>query len=132
MTNEQEIERVLTRLAETFSQLDFDAWIKNFHTPTLLVFPDQAYSLENEMAFRALMTPYFQNLRDQGFTQTRMNESQIRILTETTAIVSSNWTRYAGSTPMESIGAAHMFQKSANTWGVIMVTSYPPGALGFA
>ena len=131
MTDEQEIEKVLGKLAETVSDLEVRAWIKNFHNPRLIVFPDTSYSPANENACREVMEPYFQDLRDRGFTHTVVNESQIRILTDTTAIVHTSWTRYSGENPMENIGATYMFQKSANVWGVIMVTSYPSDAIRF-
>ena len=131
ITDKQEIEQVLRNIAETVSKLDVGAWLDNFHNPRLIVSSETSYSPANESECREFMGPYFQNLREKGFTHTKINTSQIRMLTDATAIVTTTWTRYADSEVLENIGATYMFQKSDNIWRAIMVTSYPSDTVVF-
>ncbi len=125
MTDKQEIEQVLKNITDTFSGLDVAAWLENFHNPRLIVLPDTCYSPSNESECRDMLGPYFQRLKESGFNRTSLDQHQIRFLTETTAIVSTVWTRFADDALLENFGATYLFQKSKNKWGVIMVTVHP-------
>ena len=122
MTDEQEIEQVLKNIADTFSRFDMTAWMENFHNPCLIVSPDTCYSPSNESECQDIMGPYFQQLQAAGFNLTSLDKHHIRFLTETTAIVSTVWSRFADATLLESFGATYLFQKSQSNWGVIMLT----------
>ena len=125
MTDQQEIEQVLKNIAETFSRLDMTAWAENFHNPRLIVLPETCYSPSNSIEWQNMLGPYFQKLQDAGFNRTRLDQHHIRLLTETTAIVSTVWSRFADDILLEKFGATYLFQKQDNNWGVIVVTVHP-------
>ena len=122
MTDQQEIEQVLKNIAETFSRLDMTAWAENFHNPRLIVLPEACCSPSNAIDWQDMLGPYFQKLQDAGFNRSNLDQLHVRLLTETTAIASTVWTRFAGDTLLEKFGATYLFQKQDNKWGVIMLT----------
>lgn len=75
------------------------------------------------------MGPYFENLKDRGFNSSTLDLCNIKLLTDTTAVASTVWTRYAGDKVLENFGTTYLFQKTENIWRAIMVTVHSPDTI---
>ena len=125
MSDRTMIEDVLKSIETSFSKLDIASWLEHFHNPRIMVLPNTALAPSSEAECHSLLGPYIENLRNQGFDRSDLNECKIQFLTDTTAIVSTVWTRYASDRIIERIGATYLFLKSTDGWLVTMVTVHP-------
>ena len=94
MDSTSAIHAVLKTVGQAFSALDFDQWIACFHAPRTVIFPDRIFTSASNDETRALFQPFFDKLRSKGFTRTQLDRCSIRMLTETTAIADTLWTRF--------------------------------------
>ena len=128
MNSEASILAVLKRVESTFSELDFDGWIACFHSPCTVIMPDRIFSSASIADTRAQFQPMFDSLKGKGFTRTYLERSKIRMLTGTTAIAETVWTRYRGEQVLEQIGATYLFLNLQGSWKIATLTGYPAAA----
>jgi len=125
MDDKAKILDVLKNIEASFSKLDVASWLECFHLPRIMVLPQVALAPSSEAECRELLEPYFENLREQGFDRSNLEEANIKFLTDTTAMVGAVWTRYASDTIIERFGATYLFLKSDDSWLITMVTPHP-------
>ncbi len=125
MDDREKIRDVLRSIEESFSKLDIASWLEHFHSPRIFVLPQAALAPSSVAECHQLLGPYFEKLQEQGFNRSNLDECKIQFLTDTTAIVSTVWTRYASDRVIERIGATYLFLRSADGWRVTMVTVHP-------
>ena len=125
MDDKAEILDVLKNIEASFSKLDVASWLKCFYSPRIMVLSTAAFSPSSEAECKELLGPYFENLRDQGFDRSNLEEANVQFLTDTTAMVGTIWTRYASDKIIERFGATYLFLKSDDSWLITMVTPHP-------
>lgn len=128
MNPEAGILNVLKQVEATFSGLDFNGWIANFHLPCTVILPDRIFSSMSIDDTRAQFQPLFQSLKGKGFTRTQLDRCKIRMLTATTAIADTVWTRYRGEQVLEQLGATYLFLNMKGSWKIAVLTGYPAAA----
>ncbi len=128
MNSEADIHSVLKQIETTFSALDFDGWIACFHSPCTVILADRIFSSASIADTKAQFQPMFDGLRRKGFTRTQLDHCKIRMLTGTTAIADTVWTRYRGEQILEQLGATYLFLNLQGSWKVATLTGYPAAA----
>ena len=125
MTADQQIRDVLKEIEASFSRLDIDAWFGCFHNPSLFVAPRAVVALSSAEQARELLGPEVERLRECGFARTQLDKCQVQLLTETTAVASTAWTRFdRDDKVIERLGATYVFCKTAEAWRAAMATSH--------
>ncbi|MGE0602042.1 MAG: hypothetical protein AB7J35_21780 [Dehalococcoidia bacterium] len=121
MSDQEDIQAVLENIAQTFGRLDVSGWLANFHNPCMIgataVDPTQS---------TGVFTPLIESMRARGLTRSRLDSSRIQVLTPSTAIASATFTRLAGESILERLGATYILQKKDGRWLVLLVTSHSP------
>lgn len=128
MNSEAGIHSVLKQVESAFSALDFDGWIACFHSPCTVIMPDRIFSSASNADTRAQFQPMFDSLKKKGFTRTHLERCKIRMLTGTTAIADTVWTRYRGEEVLEQLGATYLFLNLNGSWKIAVLTGYPAAA----
>jgi hypothetical protein len=121
MSDEADIQRVLETIADKFGALDIPGWLANFHNPcmlgTMCVDPGNS---------AARFAPLVEAMRARGLTRSQLDTCHIQVLTDTSAIASGTFTRYAGDSVLERLGATYVLRKIDDRWSVLLVTSHSP------
>ena len=132
MTHEQEIQQLIHALGEAFSALDIDAWLNGFHLPHTIATPDSVFSSHSHDDTRAAMLPLFEKMRQRGFSKTELETCNIKLLSDTTAMVSTIWSRFAADELLERIGATYFVMCGEQGWKAVMVTTHGPEVLAIS
>lgn len=112
-------------IGEAFSKLDFDAWLALFSVPRMVISKGVVFSSSSDEDTRNVMMPVFDSLRRRGFSHTRLDKCQIKLLSDTTAVASTVWTRLDGDGGViETLGATYTLVLSGDTWKVAVVASH--------
>ncbi|MGE3076488.1 MAG: nuclear transport factor 2 family protein [Dehalococcoidia bacterium] len=121
MSDESEIHSVLESVAETFGSLDVAGWLANFHNPCMIggraVDPTES---------RETFAPLMESMRARGLTKSRLDSEKIQVLTPASAIATATFTRFAGESVLERLGATYVLQKRDGRWLILLVTSHSP------
>ena len=64
--NHTQIKQLFQAIGETFSNLDFDAWLSHFTTPRTIISKGNVFSSASTEETRNMMMPVFQSLRQRG------------------------------------------------------------------
>ncbi|MDH7943448.1 hypothetical protein QGM61_06415 [Pseudohongiella sp. SYSU M77423] len=123
--NHKEIENLFHAIGETFSRLDFDAWLALFTTPRTIISKGNIFSSASTEETRNKMMPVFDSLRQRGFTHTRLDKCHIKLLGDTNAMVSTVWTRLdSHGDVIETLGATYTLVLTDDAWKVAVVMSH--------
>ena len=129
---EIQIREVLDNVATSFSMLDMDAWFQCFHSPFLIVLPNAVISPSSASECQKLFQPLIDRLRTQDFAKTKLESVSMNFLTETTAIVATDWTRNnSHDEVIETLGATYLFAQLNGSWRIAVVTLHTAGRLSF-
>jgi hypothetical protein len=122
---QDEIRQLMHAIGKAFSSLDFDAWLALFCAPRTVISKGVVFSSSSYEDTRSFMAPVFDGLRKRGFSHTRLDTCHIKLLSDTSAIVSTVWSRFdrAGQI-IETLGATYMLVSSGDSWKVAVVTSH--------
>lgn|GEM_PF-1878433 len=128
--NHKEIENLFHAIGETFSNLDFDAWLSHFTTPRTIISRGNVFSSASTEETRNKMMPVFESLRQRGFTHTRLDKCNIKLLGDTNAMVSTVWTRLdSNGDVIETLGATYTLVLTGDAWKVAVVMSHRPDVM---
>jgi len=123
--NHTQIKQLFQAIGETFSNLDFDAWLSHFTTPRTIISKGNVFSSASTEETRNMMMPVFQSLRQRGFTHTRLDKCHIKLLGDTNAMASTVWTRLDGNGDViETLGATYTLVLADDAWKVAVVMSH--------
>jgi hypothetical protein len=127
MTPEEEIAAVLQNIGGAFSRLDFSAWLACFHSPRMVFLADRIFVSSTEAEFREVMGPMFARLKAKGFKRTQLDVCNVQILTDSSAVASTVWTRFdSGEQVIERLGATYMFSRMGGKWKVATLAGHSP------
>ncbi|WP_339858325.1 hypothetical protein [Pseudohongiella acticola] len=125
MQKHNEIRQTINAIGSAFSELDFDAWLSHFCTPRTVISQGTVFSSSSIEDTREFMGPVFDSLRQRGFSHTRLDTCHVKLLGDTTAMVSTVWTRFGhGDTVIETLGATYLLVSINASWKVAVVTSH--------
>jgi NTF2-like protein (DUF6841) len=127
--SEERVRAVIESISSTFSRLDIDAWLSNFHQPSLMVSATGSLPLADPNLVASALAPMLETLRDQDFDHSQVDECHVRMLTPSTALASAVFTRLAGDQVLETIAATYILAEREDRWGVVLVTGHPPDSL---
>ncbi|MBC52927.1 MAG: hypothetical protein CMQ34_03735 [Gammaproteobacteria bacterium] len=117
-------------IGDAFSSLDFDAWLSHFCVPRMVISKGAVFSSSSYDDTRSMMMPVFDSLRKRGFSRTRLDTCRIKLLSDTTAMASTVWTRLDDSGNMlETLGATYTLVSGGGTWKVAVVMSHSAEAV---
>jgi hypothetical protein len=123
--NHAEIKQLFHAIGDTFSRLDFDAWLALFTTPRTIISKGNVFSSASAEETRNKMMPVFDSLRQRGFTHTRLDKCHIKLLGDTNAMVSTVWTRLDSNGDLiETLGATYTLVLTDGAWKVAVVMSH--------
>jgi len=126
MNQEEQIRMLMNRVGETFSNLDFDGWINCFHTSHSFVH-ETVFSSSSYVESKAHLYPMFENMEARGLKRTDLNLCNIKMLTATTALVSTVWSRIdKNEILMEQFGATYLVVLDNGEWKIALVTGHAP------
>ena len=128
MTVESQILSVLKDV-EAFAQLNIENWLKSFHSTRIMVLPNAAYAPTSVTECETILEPYLNKLREQGFNRSSLDDFCVKLLTDTTAMASTVWTRFCDDAPIERVGATYLFLKVDDCWKITMVTAHSPDVM---
>ncbi|MFT6433720.1 MAG: hypothetical protein ACJAVI_001762 [Candidatus Azotimanducaceae bacterium] len=129
MTKQGEIKALMERVGATFSDLDFEGWLNCFHSTHTFVHAT-VFSSSSFEESKAALSPIFKNMKSRGLKRTDLDVCNIKMLTETTAIVSTVWSRIdAEENLMEQLGATYLVIFEQNEWKVALVTGHGPDVI---
>ena len=124
MKQKEEIRLLMKQVGTTFSNLDFDGWINCFHNTHTFVH-DDVFSSSSYEDSKAYLFPIFENMKARGLKRTDLDVCNIKMLTETTALVSTVWSRIDRSENlMEQLGATYLIVCANGEWKVALVTGH--------
>ena len=132
MSDEDQVRAVLEKIAESFSNLDFGAWLENFHAQPMILTPDSCMRPTDAADAETLMSPTAELMRARGFTRTSLDTCTVKLLSPTSALASAVFTRFAGEEVLERLGATYVLQKREGGWGVLLVAPHGPDLPVFA
>lgn len=121
MSEEAAIQRVLENIGATFGALDLVGWLANFHNPCMI--GGQCVDPANPGAMPAQI---MEAMRARGLTRSQLDSCAVQLLTPASAIASAVFTRFAGESVLERLGATYVMQKRDARWGVLLVTGHSP------
>ena len=120
-----EITALLERITETFSRLDLPAWFECFHQPHVMVTKHANYSPKTIAECREIMGASFDKLHQQGFCKSTLDYHKIKLLAETTAVVSAVWSRWTNTDELlQTFGATYVLSKVEDKWGISLLTTH--------
>ncbi|HBN16285.1 MAG: hypothetical protein CMQ46_03390 [Gammaproteobacteria bacterium] len=120
-----EITHLMQSIGETFSRLDFDAWLALFTTPRTIISKGNVFSSTSAEETRNKMMPVFDSLHQRGFAHTRLDKCHIKLLGDTNAMASTVWTRLDGNGDViETLGATYTLVLADGAWKVAVVMSH--------
>ena len=126
MNQTEEIRLLMKQLGETFSELDFDGWLGCFH-PTHTFVHDDVFSSSNYEESKAHLSPIFLDMEARGLKRTDLDVCNIKMLTASTALVSTVWSRIDKNEQlMEQFGATYLVIMTNGEWKVALVTGRGP------
>jgi hypothetical protein len=126
LTEEDQVRAVIENIAESFSKLDFTAWLENFHAQPMVLTHDACMSPTDSADAETLMNPIAESMRARGFTRTSIDACTVKLLSPTSSLASVAFTRFAGEEVLERIGATYVLQKREGRWGVLLVAAHGP------
>lgn len=125
MSKQDEIRKVIDRVGATFSKLDFDGWIDCFHSPHTVITADSILSPTDHEESKRVLQPMFDNMKKRNFKCTILETCNIRLLSDTTAIVSTVWSRMdVDDNLMEKLGATYLLLLTQGDWKIAVVTGH--------
>ena len=121
MSEEAAIQRVLENVAATFGALDLSGWLGNFHSPCMI-----AATCVDPANPGAMPAQLMEAMRQRGLTRSQLDSCAVQLLTPASAIASAVFTRFAGESVLERLGATYVLQKRDDRWQVLLVTGHSP------
>jgi len=125
MSNEEQIQALIEEAGNAFSALDFDRWLNCFHSPRTVILPGSVFSSGSYDESKAALMPVFERVQQKGFKRTQLDLCNIRILSDTTAIASTVWTRFGSDEQvLERLGATYMLLHADGQWKIAVLTAH--------
>ena len=125
MTDEQEIEAILERVTESFSNLDLVAWSNCFHPARLIVTPKGTRSPTTQAECEQVMKSTVEFLQSRNFVKSVLDYYQIHLLSDYSAVVSTVWSRFDKDDKLiHRFGTTYFFTKEHGRWAISLLTSH--------
>ena len=125
MSADIEITSLLDRVTETFSRLDMAAWFACFHQPHIMVTPKGNLSPSTLAECENTMGAAFEKLRQQGFCKSTLDYKKIKLLADTSAVVSAVWSRWNDNDELiQKFGATYVITRIDGKWGISLITTH--------
>lgn len=118
-----------THIAEVFPRFDLPAFRRCWQLPALLTLPNACVAIADEAAFESVFGGMMEQLRAQGLTRSVPEQINIHEFGANTALASVLWTRYAGETVLERLGATYTLVRRDGEWLVAALVAHAPEAV---
>ena len=128
-TARNEIIAHYAHIAEVFPRFDLPAFRRCWQLPCLLTLPDACVAITDEATFERVFGGMMEQLRAQGLTRSVPERINIHEFGASTALASVLWTRYAGETVLERLGATYTLVRRDGEWLVSALVAHAPEAV---
>jgi hypothetical protein len=126
--NEQPVViQVLRDYYAAFSTLNVQAFLRFFHEPSLLIGPG-VVSAPTHAVLTTAFASAIEDLRARGFGRSELNVREVKMLSETGALVTGVAIRFkADGQELERVGVTYVLHKTDTDWKIAVLVLHDAG-----
>lgn len=123
MSREQDVQKVIDGIADSFSQLDVERWLSYFNPQHTFVHHDSVFVAQSLEDTKNAFAPMFKELRETGFKRSALDLCNIRFLGPKLAVAATLWRRLGENDKLlEKFGATYTLLETPAGWKVVVAT----------
>ena len=124
--DQAEVLRVLNEYYCAVSTLNVEAVLRYFHEPSFLIGPQGAFAATTHALLATAFTPAMEGLRARGLGRTELSVRNLKLLSETAAVVGGVAQRYKiDGQKLDQAGVTYVLYKADAGWKIAVLIYHP-------
>jgi ketosteroid isomerase-like protein len=120
------VERAYRTYGEAFSSGDLSTVLQYCNVPFVVISPQEVRVLPTTADVETFYGKARQDLKERGYSHSKLSEVHVRLLGTTVALVSSLFTRYkTDGSELATLGATYLLRKTDRVWKITVITVHP-------
>jgi ketosteroid isomerase-like protein len=120
------VERAYRTYGEAFSSGDLSTVLQYCNVPFVVISPQEVRVLPTTADVETFYGKARQDLKERGYSHSKLSEVHVRLLGTTVALVSSLFTRYkTDGSELATLGATYLLRKTDGVWKIAVITVHP-------